>query len=275
MRGGTPSRRGSCLLGSINLSAIVDDHGNFDFDDLTDTVFDAVVALNDVLDEGLPLHPLQEQRESAREWRQIGLGIMGLADMLIKMEVAYGGQDSIDLCEHIAKTILNTAALASANLACTKGSFPAYDYDSLILSPFFRLNISEEVQDAIARHGMRNSQLLTIAPTGTLSTMLGCSGGIEPIFANHYTRKTESLYGDDKYYKVFPTIVKAYMDSHNLVDDCELPGFFVTSSDIQPIDRIRMQGIWQKYIDASISSTVNLPELATVEDVAEIYLNGL
>lgn len=251
---------GSCLLGSINLSAFVDDHGNFDFDDLTDTVFDAVVALNDVLDEGLPLHPLQEQRESAREWRQIGLGIMGLADMLIKVEVAYGGQDSIDLCEHIAKTILNTAALASANLACTKGSFPAYDYDSLILSPFFRLNISEEVQDAIARHGMRNSQLLTIAPTGTLSTMLGCSGGIEPIFANHYTRKTESLYGDDKYYKVFPTIVKAYMDSHNLVDDCELPGFFVTSSDIQPIDRIRMQGIWQKYIDASISSTVNLPE---------------
>ena len=81
----------------------MDDHGNFDFDDLTDTVFDAVVALNDVLDEGLPLHPLQEQRESAREWRQIGLGIMGLADMLIKMEVAYGGQDSIDLCEQIGR----------------------------------------------------------------------------------------------------------------------------------------------------------------------------
>lgn len=265
---------GSCLLGSLNLSAFVDNDGNFDFDALTDAAFDATIALNDVLDEGLPLHPLQEQRDSVRDWRQIGLGIMGLADMLIKMGVKYGSQDSIDLCEHIASTILNTAALASTNLACTRGTFPMYDYDSLKQSYFFRLNIDKKVQNAVAENGMRNSQLLTIAPTGTLSTMLGISGGIEPIFANYYKRKTESLYGEDKYFKVYTPIVKEYMQAHQLTDDSQLPDYFVTAPDIKPIDRIKMQSIWQKYIDASISSTVNLPNEATVDEVADIYLNA-
>lgn len=265
---------GSCLLGSLNLSAFVDSNGNFDFDSLTDAVFDSVVALNDVLDEGLPLHPLQEQRDSVRDWRQIGLGIMGLADMLIKMGITYGSKDSFDLCENIAKTILNTATLASASLAATEGSFPMYDYNSLRNSFFYRINIDNKVQKAVEEFGMRNSQLLTIAPTGTLSTMLGISGGIEPIFANYYTRKTESLYGEDKYFKVYTPIVKAYMDKYNIENDENLPEFFITSAEIKPIDRIMMQSIWQKYIDASISSTVNLPEEATVDDVAEIYLNA-
>ena len=265
---------GSCLLGSLNLSAFVDNDGNFDFDALTDAAFDATVALNDVLDEGLPLHPLQEQRDSVRDWRQIGLGIFGLADMLIKMGVKYGSQDSIDLSKHIAQTILNTATLASVSLACTKGTFPMYSYDSLKQSYFFRLNLDKKVQNAVAEHGMRNSQLLTIAPTGTLSTMLGISGGIEPIFANYYERKTESLYGEDKYFKVYTPIVKQYMETHGLKDDSQLPDYFVTAPNIKPIDRIKMQSIWQKYIDASISSTVNLPNEATVDDVAEIYLNA-
>lgn len=265
---------GSCLLSSLNLSAFVDSNGNFDFDALTDATFEATVALNDVLDEGLPLHPLQEQRDSVRDWRQIGLGIMGLADMLIKMGIKYGSQESIDLCQRIARVILNTATLASANLACTKGTFPMYNYNSLKQSLFFQFNIDKNVQDAVAKHGMRNSQLLTIAPTGTLSTMLGISGGIEPIFANYYERKTESLYGEDRYFKVYTPIVKQYIESHNLKDDSQLPEYFVTAPDINPIDRIKMQSIWQKYIDASISSTVNLPNEATVDDVAEIYLNA-
>lgn len=265
---------GSCLLGSINLSAFVDNNGNFDFDSLTDTVAKATIALNDVLDEGLPLHPLQEQRNSVRDWRQIGLGIFGLADMLIKMGITYGSKESIDFCEKIAMKILNTATLASATIADAKGAFPKYNYDSLKESLFYRLNIDASVQNAVALCGMRNSQLLTIAPTGTLSTMLGCSGGIEPIFANYYTRKTESLYGKDRYFKVYTPIVKQYMDSKNLKDDSELPEYFVTSADIKPIDRIKMQAIWQKYIDASISSTVNLPEDASIEDVAEIYMNA-
>ena len=261
-------------MGSINLSTFVDPEGNFDFDALTETAFDAAIALNDVLEEGLELHPLQDQRDSVAQWRQIGLGIFGLADMLIKMGVTYGSEDSIVLCDHIAGTILNAAAFASATLASTRGAFPMYDYDALKRSQFYQKNIDDRVKGYIAQYGMHNSQLLTIAPTGTLSTMLGCSGGIEPIFANYYTRKTESLHGEDVYYRVYTPIVKQYMDEHGLEDDSELPEYFVTSSDIKPIDRIKMQGIWQQYIDASISSTINLPQEATVDDVANIYLNA-
>ena len=265
---------GSCLLGSINLSAFVNDNGNLDFDALTEAVFDATVALNDVLDEGLPLHPLQEQRDSVRDWRQVGLGIMGLADMLIKMGIKYGSEDSISLCDYIARTILNTSLLASASMAVTKGAFPMYDYDKLRLSDFYDKNVNDDVKNAIAQYGLRNSQLLTIAPTGTLSTMLGISGGIEPIFANYYERKTESLYEEEKYFKVYTPIVKQFMVKHGVADDSNLPDFFVTAPDIKPIDRVKMQSTWQQYIDASISSTVNLPEEATIEDVADIYLNA-
>lgn len=265
---------GSCLLGSINLSAFVDKHNDFKFNDFQTTVFNAIIALNKVLDEGLPLHPLQEQRDTVRNWRQCGLGIMGLADMLIKMGVEYGSQESIDLCEKIAQTMLNTAISSSATLAGMYGSFNMYNYEQLRESMFYIMNVSDRIKQLVQQNGLRNSQLLTIAPTGTLSTMLGISGGIEPIFANYYTRKTESLYGKDKYFKVYTPIVKEYMDAHNIQDDSDLPDFFVTSADIKPIDRIKMQSIWQKYIDASISSTVNLPEDATVEDVEEIYMNA-
>ena len=126
----------------------------------------------------------------------------------------------------------------------------------------------------VETYGLRNSQLLTIAPTGTLSTMLGISGGIEPIFANSYTRKTESLHGHDEYYKVYTPIVQEYMDAHGLKDESELPKWFVTSSDISPRDRIAMQAVWQDSIDASISSTINLPETATVEDIKDIYMTA-
>ena len=266
---------GSCLLGSMNLSEYVDENGNFDFETLGEDVFQATVALNEVLDEGLPLHPLQEQRDSVRDWRQIGLGVMGVADMLIKMGLKYGSEESIEVCSSIAYCILNSAIYASANLAAINGkSFPKYDHDKLCKSAFYQANISDDNKRYVAEHGLYNSQLLTIAPTGTLSTMVMCSGGVEPIFANYYVRKTESLYGKDKEFKVYTHIVKEYMDSHGITDDADLPDYFVTSADIEPINRIKMQAAWQKYIDASISSTVNLPFEATVEDVEDIYTNA-
>ena len=240
--------------------------------DLKKAIHIAVRGLNDVLDEGLPLHPLEEQRTSVNEWRQIGLGIMGLADMLIKMGIIYGSQSALDISEKIAKTILNEAVLESSLLAKEKGPFEKYNYDKLKESLFYQLQITDKVKKSVAAYGLRNSQLLTIAPTGTLSTMLGISGGIEPIFANYYTRKTESLYGKDVYFKVYTPIVKKFMEENNIDDDNNLPTYFITSADIDPINRIRMQAIWQKYIDASISSTVNLPENATIEDVEKIYL---
>lgn len=263
---------GSCLLSSINLSAFVKDK-EFDFDDFSETVATGVIYLNEVLEEGLSLHPLEEQRQSVADWRQIGLGIMGLADMLIKMELPYDSEQARQLCEEIGLVMADQALYTSAFLAGYDGSYNNYK-SCVQKSEFLKNNTCESTREAIEAYGLRNSQLLTIAPTGTISTMLGISGGIEPIFANSYTRKTESLHGHDEYYKVYTPIVKEYMDEHGIKDETELPNWFCTSSTISPLNRVLMQGVWQKHIDASISSTVNLPEEATIEDVEEIYLNA-
>ena len=270
---------GSCLLGSLNLSEFVEDK-KFDYDSFENAVTIAVYYLNDILEEGLPLHPLEEQRESVRDWKQIGLGIMGLADMLIKMEIPYNSEEARVICDKIGHVLASSALLASSEKAQISDTYPKYTTD-VFNTPFYQENAPKSADDRIyiQNFGLRNSQLLTIAPTGTISTMLGISGGIEPIFANYYTRKTESLHGHDLFYKIYTPIVKEYINEHGLKDDSELPEFFVTSADISPKDRVAMQGIWQKHIDASISSTVNLPEEATVQDVKDIYMeawkNGL
>lgn len=271
---------GSCLLGSINLSAFVKD-GKFDFDDFADTVSHAVIALNEVLDEGLKLHPLEEQRKSVADWRQIGLGIFGLADMLIKMGIEYGSADSIYLCDRIGFTMADTAIGTSAYLARDRDYEPYAKFkpEALHENLYFIENTSEATKKAVKRYGLRNSQLLTIAPTGSISTMLGISGGIEPIFDISYTRKTESLHDEDVYYKVFTPIVKEYLDNNEVIYDLNtgepvLPKYFVTAKKIEPKKRIQMQSIWQKHIDASISSTVNLPESATVKDVEKLYISA-
>ena len=264
---------GSCLLGSMNLAAFVKD-GMFDFEDFCESVNVAVQALNDILEEGLPLHPLEEQRKSVSEWRQIGLGIMGLADMLVKLEIPYDSDIARDLCGNIAHAMANQALFMSSNIAkCKEAPYEKYDL-RVMSTPYFKTNADTLTYQYVESYGLRNSQLLTIAPTGTLSTMLGISGGIEPIFANSYTRKTESLHGHDEYYKVYTPIVQEYMDAHGLKDESELPNWFVTSSDISPRDRIAMQAVWQNSIDASISSTINLPETATVEDIKDIYMTA-
>lgn len=263
---------GSCLLSSINLSAFVKNK-EFDFNDFSETVAHGVIYLNEVLEEGLSLHPLEEQRQSVANWRQIGLGIMGLADMLIKMELPYDSEQARHLCEKIGLVMADQALYTSAFLAGHAGSYDNYK-SCVQKSEFLKNNTYESTREVIEAYGLRNSQLLTIAPTGTISTMLGISGGIEPIFANSYTRKTESLHGHDEYYKVYTPIVKEYMDEHGIKDEAELPNWFCTSSTISPLNRVLMQGVWQRHIDASISSTVNLPEEATIEDVEEIYLNA-
>ena len=263
---------GSCLLGSINLSEFVV-NGTFDFDDFCETVSQAVIALNEVLDEGLELHPLFEQRASVRDWRQIGLGIFGLADMLIKMGIEYGSGDSLSLCDNIGIVMADAAIRTSAYLARLKGSYNKFKPEALDSNLYFINNTFAETKEAVKRYGLRNSQLLTIAPTGSLSTMLGVSGGIEPIFDTSYTRKTESLHGKDEYYKVYTPIVKKFMDETGIKEGYEgyLPSFFKTAKTIDPKKRVKMQAVWQEHIDASISSTINLPESATVEEVEELY----
>jgi len=264
---------GSCLLGSINLSEFVKDN-KFNFSDFKNTVNVSVRALNEVLDEGLPLHPLQEQKDSVEKWRQIGLGIFGLADLLIKLHIEYGSEESIKLCDEIGHAMINQSLQTSALLAKNEGSYPACNINDIVTTEFFKSNASQEVQFYTNRFGLRNSQLLTIAPTGTLSTMLGVSGGIEPIFANYYERKTESLHGKDVFYKVYTPIVEKYMKENNITDDSQLPNYFINSQNLDYKRRIDMQSTWQKYIDASISSTVNVPNNFSVEDTENLYMYG-
>ena len=269
---------GSCLLGSLILPTFVEGK-EFNFNRLASAVQKSVKALNDVLDEGLPLHPLEEQRESVRDWRQIGLGILGVGDLLIKLGLKYGSPESLEFCDNIAKVIVDNALKASALLAKDFGAYPKYKADKVLKSEFLLENASIETLALIEKYGLRNSQLLTIAPTGSIGTMLETSTGIEPNFAFSYVRKTESLHGEDVFYKVFIPIAKKYMEENNITDEEDLPEYFVTAQNLNPYDRIKMQGIWQKRIDASISSTINLVNKVSVEEVEKLYLeawkNGL
>lgn len=266
---------GSCLLGSLILPSFFNkDKNEFDFEKLKKAVRIGVRALNDVLDEGLPLHPLKEQRESVTDWRQIGLGILGLGDLLIQLNLRYGSPESIEFSNTLGKTIIIEALKESSLLAKKYGSYPKFDSEVILKSPFLIENSDEEVIELIKKYGLRNSQLLTIAPTGSIGTMLQISTGIEPNFAFSYTRKTESLHGEDVFYEVFAPIAKEYMEKNNINNLRDLPEFFVTAQNLDPIERLKMQSVWQNRIDASISSTVNLIKKTTTEEVENIYLKA-
>lgn len=265
---------GSCLLGSINLSEFVRNpftkHAYFDFEAFVEAVWDAVRALNDVLDEGLDLHPLEEQRQSVRELRQIGLGVMGIADMLVMLGITYGSEESLQLSHEIGHLLANEAMRESAYIAEERGTFDWYEWEYIEKSEYFQNIATNEIKALVKKHGLRNSQILCIAPTGSLSTMLGISGGIEPFFSLGYYRTTKSLHGVDKTYWVEESIVEKYRQATGNFDG-PLPAYFVTAMTLNWRDRINMQAVWQTYIDASISSTVNLPQDITIEETMDLY----
>ena len=190
------------------------------------------------------------------------------------MEVAYGSAESIEICDKIGRIMAYNAIWESAELAFHyREPYPKYK-GSVRDSTFYTKHIERMscVDDLVKAHGIRNSQLLTIAPTGTLSTMLRISGGIEPVFANYYERTTQSLYGKDVVYKVYTKIVDDYMKANNITDDNDLPEWFVTAQTLNYKDRINMQAVWQSHIDASISSTVNVPNDFTKEQTYDLYM---
>ena len=269
---------GSCLLGALNLSEFVEnpftDKAAFNIPEFKSAVRIAIRGLNDVLDEGLELHPLEEQRESVRDWRQIGLGIMGFADMLLKMSCQYDSARALDIIDMVGKTLVNTGLEESALLAMDTEPFPECDLRLILASTFITVlrnsNVIEDnTIDLIKRYGLRNSQLFTIAPTGSISTMLGVSGGVEPIFATHYTRKTESLHGEDVYYNVYTPIIQKMIDMELIAE--ENVSTIATAQNIDPFDRVTIQATWQRFIDASISSTVNVTNDTTVETIRDLY----
>lgn len=270
---------GACLLGSLNLGAFViteNEEPQFDYAGFAEAVETGVQALNDILDEGIPAHPLEEQRIQAAQWRQIGLGVFGLADMLIKMEMVYGGDESLALCRRISRLMVNQALRTSALLAQKDGPYPRYNAKAVLASPFLEANAEPGTIELIQKHGLRNSQLLTIPPTGTISTMLGTSSGIEPIFDITFTIKTESVHGEPVYYDAYTPLIDRYMKEHGITRQEDLPDYILdsTANKLDYMRRIRMQAVWQQAIDASISSTVNLPETATVEDVERVYFEA-
>lgn len=276
---------GSCLLGAMNLSMYWRKNNRFAFADFTNDVKTAVRFLNEVLDEGEPLHPLKEQRETVTTLRQIGLGFMGLGDLFIQAQVRYGSRESVELCHKIGYRMVFAALQESAELAQEKGCFDRCDPKLIIKSKFFEENVTNnpyyskeekrDLKEKILTYGLRNSQLLTCAPTGTTSTIFNVSGGIEPIFALRFTRTTKSIYTEDKTYEVYPRGVQYFLDKkgYNTLDEVvDFPDYLVTSRDIDWKGRINVQAAWQKHIDASISATINLPESTTVEEVADLYM---
>lgn len=263
---------GSCNLGSINLSAyVVDAHtpkARFDYLQFTEDIPVYIRALNNVLVEGRDLHPLAIQRETIDRYRQIGLGVMGVGDMLIKLGITYGSDLCKQTLEAIGHTLLNESLKASAEMAILRGSFEGFNADKILNCGMCGV-LNESTKEYIRQYGLYNSQILTTAPTGSISTMLGISGGIEPLFALTFTRKTESIHDEDVYYQVEVPVLKEYQALYG--EDVEIPKYFITSHQINPFARVEVQASWQKYIDASISSTINLDESVTVEEVFDIY----
>lgn len=269
---------GSCNLCSINLSEFVinpfEDNARFDYDKFNEAVKLSVNYMNDILDEAIEnnMYPLDKQKQMVEDYRQIGIGVMGISDMLIKLKIRYGSKESLEICDKIGFEMINSALQQSSLLAKEYGSYTKFNKDAILESPFLKYNAYLETLEMIDKYGLRNSQLLTIAPTGSISTMLGVSGGIEPIYNYSYTRKTESIHDEDVYYKVFTDIVLEYINKFGLEDDSNLPDYFTNAMILNPFERIDMQSVWQTHIDASISSTLNLPFATSVSQVEALYL---
>ncbi len=292
---------GACNLGSINLSRFVKNgfssNASIDWDQLAETTMILTRFLDNVVTWNEDLNALSKQRDAARETRRLGLGIMGIADMLNQLGLGYDSDDGIEIIEQTVKFITNAAYQASATLAGEKGPSPIYDYKNYMECPFIEEALNEQTKQTIAENGIRNIAIMSIAPTGSISNIvlsyqngkknyIGVSGGVEPIFATYYTRRTESFKDDNKFYKVFHSTVQAYIDQYELqpkIDEMEedkdietiLPDFLTrTSHKIDSKKRVDIQGIIQKYIDHSISSTINLPEDVQPELISDIYIQA-
>lgn len=267
-------KHGACNLGSINLSEFVvnpfTEDSCFNWIDFQNAVSIAVEALDTVLDENMNNHPLKEQKEMAYNYRNIGLGIMGMHDCLIKLGIIYGSEESKTMIDEIMREMFRVSVVKSSNLAEEKGRFPKYNdcvLDSEIIQNHFTLSELEEFK--IVDNGLRNCSLLSIAPSGSIGTMLNVSTGCEPLFQISYRRKTESLHGEDTYYDVYAGVANEYI---NKFETKELPTYFNTSSSINWKDRVDMQSKLQDHVDTAISSTINLPYEATLEEIEQLYL---
>jgi ribonucleoside-diphosphate reductase alpha chain len=259
---------GNCCLGSINLSKFVLDEftkgAKVDWKNLERALRIAVRFLDDVLDYNAYRHPLPQQKEASLRSRRIGIGFTGFGDMLVKMGLKYDTQEAIDFAGELFGKIKNIVYLESANLAGEKGSFPAFDPQKHLKSPFIK-RLDGDVREEIEK-GLRNAALLTVPPVGSGSVLAGVSSGIEPIFSISYVRRSKALTKEE--FEVYHPLVREYMERE--ISEA-LPETFVTAHKIKPQMRVRMQAAIQRHIDHSISSTINLPKETPPEEVERIY----
>ena len=262
---------GACLLGSINMARLVkdpfDDTAALDEDALTDLVATAVRMMDNVVDASR--FPLEAQQAEAKAKRRIGLGVTGLADALLMVGLRYGSEEAAAQTDKWMHQIARAAYLASVDLAKEKGAFPLFDAEKFLASGAMQ-DMDKDVRDAIAKHGIRNALLTSIAPTGTISLYAGnVSSGIEPVFAYAYTRKVLQKDGSRTEEEVVDYAVQLWRD---LKGDAPLPDYFVNAQTLAPLDHVRMQAAAQKWIDSSISKTINCPEDISFDDFKEVYM---
>ena len=287
---------GACNLGSINLSRFIEngfsDQAQINWDQLAESTRILVRFLDNVVTWNEDLNALEKQRIAAKETRRLGLGVMGIADMLNQIGLAYDSEEGIALISETMQFITNAAYQASAVIGGEKGSSPIFNEENYMKCPFVQEALSKETQLQITENGLRNIAIMSIAPTGSISNIvlsyeskdknyIGVSGGVEPIFAAFYTRRSESF--GNKFFKVFHSTIQAYIDRFDLQEKVDkasniedvLPDYlFRTAHKINSNQRVDIQGLIQKYIDHSISSTINLPEDIKPEIISDIYLQA-
>ena len=264
---------GACLLGSINLARLVVDpfEGTAQLDEelLKGLVATAVRMMDNTVDASK--FPLEAQAREAENKRRIGLGVTGLADALLMVGVRYGSKEAAELTEKWLHQVARASYLASVDLAKEKGAFPLFDAGPYLASGTM-VGMDADVRDAIKAHGIRNALLTSIAPTGTISLYAGnVSSGIEPVFAYSYTRKVLQKDGSRTEEEVTDYAVQMWRDKFG---DKELPDYFVNAQTLLPADHVRMQAAAQKWIDSSISKTINCPEDIDFETFKNVYLEA-
>lgn len=262
---------GACLLGSINLATLVwypfEDKAHVCKTDLAKLVRTAVRMMDNVVDASR--FPLPEQAAEALAKRRIGLGVTGLADALLMCGLRYGSDEAVAATEDWMHAIAREAYLASVDLAKEKGAFPLFDTEGFLTSGNMA-RMDADVRDAIAKHGIRNALLTSVAPTGTISLYAGnVSSGIEPVFAYAYTRKVLQKDGSRTEEEVVDYAVRLWREKHG---DAPLPDHFVNAQTLPPLDHVRMQAAAQKWVDSSISKTINCPEDISFDAFKEVYM---
>ena len=262
---------GACLLGSINLARLVQDPfgegAALDKDALDDLVATAVRMMDNTVDASR--FPLPQQAEEAKAKRRIGLGVTGLADALLMVGLRYGSEEAAKQTEIWMHRIARAAYLASVDLAKEKGAFPLFDADKYLASGNM-MQMDDDVRDAVAKHGIRNALLTSIAPTGTISLYAGnVSSGIEPVFAYAYTRKVLQKDGSRTEEEVTDYAYRLWRERFG---DKPLPDHFVNAQTLPPLDHVRMQAAAQKWVDSSISKTINCPEEISFEAFKDVYM---